>query len=148
MADNFAQQVKAFRDKALSNVDAVVQDITVSVATSLVEKSPVDTGQLRANWQFGAGVIPDGEFPDTDPEGEETIEALTEAIKDTPAGGVTYLVNNLPYAPVIEYGLYPNPPKRPTGKTENGFSTQAPAGMRDITVMEASSYQGAAIQNL
>jgi hypothetical protein len=30
--------------------------------------------------------------------------------------------------------MYPNPPKNPTGKTINGFSTQAPKGMSRINV--------------
>jgi len=37
---------------------------------------------------------------------------------------------------MLEYGLYPNPPKHPTGKTVGGYSTQAPAGMVRISVAE------------
>ena len=44
------------------------------------------------------------------------------------------MANNLPYARVVEYGGYPNPPKSPTGKTVNGFSKLAPAGMVRINI--------------
>lgn len=146
---DFAQQVQAFTAKALANIDSVVQSVTTSVAGSLVEKSPVDTGALRANWQFTAGAPAAGTLPSVfDLSGAATITALADAIKSVKAGGITYVVNNLPYAPVIEYGLYPNPPKHPTGKTEGGFSTQAPNGMRDITVLEFPRYVQQAVQNL
>ena len=35
----------------------------------------------------------------------------------------------MPYAATIEFGRYPNPPRRGTGRTIDGFSTQAPKGM-------------------
>jgi hypothetical protein len=49
-------------------------------------------------------------------------------------GQTFYMANSLPYARTVEYGKYPNPPKNPTGKTVNGFSRQAPAGMARIAV--------------
>lgn len=137
---NFAAQVRAFSQKAVDRVDVVVQDITTQVAASLIEKTPVDTGELRANWQFGLMVPAATIVGVFDQDGSNTLSGLKAEIKATKAGGFTYLVNNLPYMPVVEYGHYPNPPKRGTGKTINGFSTQAPAGVRDITVIEAPTY--------
>lgn len=46
------------------------------------------------------------------------------------------LFNNLPYIRHLEYGLYPNPPKNPTGKTINGYSTQAKQGMFRLALKE------------
>ena len=37
--------------------------------------------------------------------------------------------NNLPYAPIVEYGEYPIPDEGETEKTRNGFSKLAPTGM-------------------
>lgn len=34
-----------------------------------------------------------------------------------------------PYSGVLDRGLYPNPPKKGTGKTSNGYSKKAPQGM-------------------
>jgi hypothetical protein len=64
--------------------------------------------------------------------------AAMEAAKvlDYPVGRKIYMTNALPYIRILEYGGYPNPPKRPTGKTINGFSTQAPGGMVRISVAE------------
>lgn len=40
---------------------------------------------------------------------------------------------NYDYAGVLDKGQFPNPPKKGTGKTTNGFSTQAPKGMSEPT---------------
>jgi len=39
-----------------------------------------------------------------------------------------------PYSGVIDKGGYPNPPKAGTGKTRNGYSTQAPEGIIKPTI--------------
>lgn len=59
-----------------------------------------------------------------------------------------YISNNLPYIGVLEYGGYPNPPKKGSWskrdqawviKSENGFSKQAPEGMVGLTVAKFQS---------
>lgn len=47
------------------------------------------------------------------------------------AGGLrkVWFSNGVPYAAKVEFGGFPNPPKMGTGRTINGFSTQAPRGM-------------------
>jgi hypothetical protein len=42
----------------------------------------------------------------------------------------------VPYIRVLEYGGYPLNPKHPSGRSDGGFSTQAPAGMVRISVLE------------
>jgi hypothetical protein len=138
MADDFAAKVKAFRDKALGNVTAVVHDATIGITAALVERTPVDITPLRANWNFGAGTRPysiDETAKDESAGGADTVAELAAQILESPVGGITYVNNAMPYMPTIEYGLYPNPPKRPTGKTVNGFSTQAPAGVIGVTAI-------------
>lgn len=44
------------------------------------------------------------------------------------------LTGNYPYSGVIDRGEYPNPPKAGTGKTRNGYSTQAPDGVTEPTI--------------
>lgn len=140
MAD-FASQIAAFLDKAVSNANFVVQEATAGVAAALVERTPIDKTALRANWQFTAGA-PGGEadylLEDHSPGGSDTASQMAAQIREVPAGGVTFVVNNLEYMPLIEYGLYTNihGNKRTSGKTINGFSTQAPAGVIGITAIE------------
>ena len=44
------------------------------------------------------------------------------------------ITGEYPYSGVIDRGEYPNPPANGTGKTRNGYSTQAPDGILDPTV--------------
>jgi len=39
------------------------------------------------------------------------------------------IIGQYKYSGVLDEGKYPNPPKKGTGKTRNGYSTQAPKGM-------------------
>lgn len=126
-------------------VDLVVRKVIFDLATAIVYRTPVDTGRLRGNWQFGDSVIPSATLSGTDAGGAGTLARMAPQINSVKAGGVAFIVNNLPYAVVIEYGLYPNPPKKGTGKTAGGFSTQAPQGMVRITVAEYVSYLNNAV---
>jgi hypothetical protein len=141
MADDFAAQIRAFRDKALANVNTVVQEATVGIATALVERTPIDETALRANWQFSVGAAStetDYDAHDLSPGGAETSAALAAQIREVPAGGVTRISNALDYMPKIEFGLYTDKGgrRRSSGRTINGFSTQAPAGVIGVTAEE------------
>jgi hypothetical protein len=43
------------------------------------------------------------------------------------------IIGNYPYSGVIDEGKYPNPPKKGTGKTIRGYSTQSLRGMVNPT---------------
>ena len=57
-----------------------------------------------------------------------------------------FITNNLPYITKLEDGGYPNPPKKPTGKTVNGYSRQAPNGMVAVTIAEVDNLFSAAVR--
>lgn len=134
--DQFAAKVKL-------DLETVTRKATLDVFGAVVLKSPVDTGRFRANTNVSYGA------PDT------AVTASTDAgraqrelakVMSLPVGGVTYISNSLPYATVLEYGGYPNPPKNPTGKTAGGYSIQAPKGMFRISGLEFSDYVKKAIK--
>lgn len=50
---------------------------------------------------------------------------------------VITITNNVPYIGVLEFGGYPNPPREGTGRTIDGYSTQAPAGMARRALRQA-----------
>ncbi len=52
------------------------------------------------------------------------------------------------YAPVLDEGLFPNPPKKGTGKTKGGYSTQAPKGMSEPTLDKAEKRFNRFVRNL
>ncbi len=142
----FALQLQKFAEKAKANADLVVQKVTLEVARSVVEKTPVGNpdlwkspappgyvgGRLRANWVFGVGRVNTETTEEIDASGAPTLSRLTAAIQQTGAGGVTFISNSLPYAISVEYG----------------HSSQAPAGMVRVTVAEFQQYVNQAVQSL
>ncbi len=96
--------------KWIAKVPVATKEIARGVAEEVFkrvkDRTPVDTGALQAAW---------------------TLEE---------SGDVITVTNALPYAAVVEYGLYPNPPKGGAGKTTGGFSSQAPQGMVGVTLAE------------
>lgn len=90
-------------------------------------------GRFRSNW-FAK-------------EGSASKRTTTSRTRDSMSGvrdvarkaykrkSSAHLTNNLPYARVIEYGLYPNPPKGGRGRTKGGYSTQAHGGLVRLTVL-------------
>jgi hypothetical protein len=152
----FAAQIRKFVEKSNLQIDEALRATLVSLSNEIVLKTPVDTGRLSGNWQFGVDVIPDativpvpGEGPGNGKIVQEQRKAELEAQilnSGGKLGSVFYLVNNLPYAPVVEYGLYPNPPKHGglteegKPKTVGGFSMQAPYGMVRLTAAEFQNY--------
>lgn len=107
-------------------LDTVARKVTLDLFTSVVQKSPVDTGRFKANWNVGT--TPNLSFTASTNAGR----GLTEAQKaiGIPAGGVVYLSNGLPYARRLEYG----------------WSGQAPAGMVRLSVREFRQFVERAIR--
>ena len=100
-----------------------------STCKKVIRDTPVDTGRLKNNWYASNRRIGVRSTKATDPSGQNSLSRVDKALERLKAGQRFYFFNNLPYARVVEYGMYPNPPKNPTGKTFNGFSKKAPEGM-------------------
>lgn len=119
MANDFRQTISAWVHKVEKQGQAIVDECIDETLRRVKDRTPVATGALQAAW---------------------TVERSGKY--------KTVIHNPLPYAKVVEYGLYPNPPKKGTGKTVNGFSTQAPAGMVGITVAEWPQIVAEAVQKV
>lgn len=133
-AQTFAADIAAFVQKANGNSERVVKKIVFDIGTKIVMRSPVGDGLLwksppppgyvggrfRANWQYGYGIKPTGDLTDIDKSGNASTLRIAAGVNAAPAAGIHYLVNNLPYAK----------------RLEDGWSTQAPAGMVGLTVVE------------
>lgn len=142
LGDLVRQRVEQTKQNLEKTVTASIFELTQRV----VKRSPVDTGRFRANW------LPSARMPRKQIIYDEIKDfnqvanrALPEIIKAVRSGQSFFLVNNLPYAKVIEYGLYPNPVKLGTKnpktkvyeiRSTGGFSKQAPSGVVRITVRE------------
>lgn len=119
--------------KMQADLETVVRKSTFDMYTRVKQKSAVDTGRFRTNWNVSQGAVNTATTESTD---QSRADREIEKVWTLPIGGVMYMANSLPYARVLEYGGYPNPPKNPTGKTVGGFSKQTPQGMVRITALE------------
>lgn len=129
--DEFRRKFAAFVQRAKDNQELVVRKVGLDLMTSLVLKSPVDTGRFRGNWQVQYNLVP-GALPTLDKSGGPTIAAANGALQSFAVGQTFYLVNHLPYAIPLEYG----------------HSKQAPAGMVRITLTEFDQYLTRAVGEL
>lgn len=96
----------------------------------IMQKTPVDTGRLRGNWQVTTGQIAGGVVDVTPQEttytgspppialvGSAAFAQGEAEIAKTPAFSETFISNNLPYAAIVEFGEFvppdPGPSKDP-----------------------------------
>jgi len=125
--NQFSVNWEALAERAKVDIDTAVKKSTFDLFKAVVERSPVDTGRFRANWNCSQGA------PNNDTSaGTDATRGLTEAQKALTfsAGGIVYFINALPYAQRLEY---------------EGWSSQAPAGMVRITISEFDQYVKKAI---
>ena len=111
--------------------------------SSIVKKTPVDTGRARGNWNITVGVDDYTQTENKTPR-FQGVDQVPE-----PRGDETiYISNNLPYITKLEYGGYPNPPKKGSGKTVNGYSKQAPEGMVGVTLANNENIFNSAVRSV
>ena len=96
--------------------------IALEVFRRVVERTPVDTGRAKGNWQPSVNAQLEGALEEVDPGGATVMSKIESEIAGTQPGDMIFLVNNLPY--II--------------RLEEGDSTQAPQGMVAITLLEFS----------
>lgn len=130
--------------KANQRIEDVVRGVAILMFQRVLLRSPVDTGRFRANWNLSFDTIDYSVRNTTDQTGDAKQSEI-KALLTAPVGGIMYFCNSLPYARVLEYGEYPNPPKFGSKKRGedgvaihviNGYSMQAPNGMVRVTAQE------------
>ena len=112
--------------------------------SSIVQKTPVDTGRARGNWNISTGQVDSTTRPEQKTPQYSSSAQMPEPKGDEPI----YISNNLPYITTLEYGGYPKNPKGGNGKTENGYSKQAPNGMVGVTLANNNAIFDAALRSV
>jgi hypothetical protein len=120
-------------DKAKNNASQVARAVALELEGRVVQKSPVDSGRLRGNWNIGINGVNLKEYP-TDKSGSEANSRAIGALSNFKLGDSIFITNNLPYTHKLEFGLYGDGPK-----TVGGYSKQAPHGFIRITYQEVVS---------
>lgn len=104
------------------------------VNDALIDRSPVDTGRFKGNWQVTANKPPLYALNQYDKDGSKTKAEGRRAIYAIMRGGGAvrsiYFSNMLIYANALEYG----------------HSKQAPAGVMGIVAARLRSYMAEAIK--
>ena len=112
---SFTKDMERFIKKAEKAVLMTYRGTALEVFGSVIRRTPVDTGRLRANWQVDLNRPAIGEVNGTP---QQAVNKGRSEIGRAKASDSIYITNNLPYAQVIE----------------EGSSKQAPQGMVGITV--------------
>lgn len=177
MAQDFGDQLDAFIENEVAEAVREFQvRIGVAALDKIVERTPVDLGMLRANWQVQTGspdvpILTTADLKMTRGAAGKggVIAEGTARLAQVKPYETFYIANALPYAEVVEYGGYPNPPKqgsrirnrdlpsrrrggvkralRESGvryivKSAGGFSLKAPLGMVRVTAQELNGWEG------
>ncbi|HUS74348.1 MAG TPA: hypothetical protein VMY06_14915 [Sedimentisphaerales bacterium] len=136
--DNLAQfnsEITHFAKSIPGKVTVMQKKVVLEALRRLVEKTPVDTGRARGNWQATIGSPAEGqvggnwpktggppktERPPLRPEDNQVIAKGLAALVGLPPFQVVWISNNLDYIEELEHGS----------------SKQAPEGMLAITIEE------------
>lgn len=104
-------------------VSLITRKIALEALTRVVQKSPVDTGRFRGNWNVAVGSPNTSASASPDPSGGQTLALGGQAIGQATGLQQIFVTNSLPYASALE----------------NGSSQQAPAGVVAVTAAEIRS---------
>lgn len=117
---DLSKQIEAAKD----NAELVAKKIIIELFNRVIQKSPVDTGRFRANWNCSIGSPDLSTSQAIDPSGSvASSRATATVVSYTLNEQSVFLTNNLPYAE----------------RLENGWSKQAPNGMVRLSVMEVQN---------
>lgn len=109
---SWAKQLEKLADKGGHDLGELCKNVKMQLFTSVSQltrvgepstwksKAPAGYvgGRLRGNWQISEFSAPKGELSRIDPTGSAVDSDIKKASED----GVTYFVNNLPYAKTYE----------------------------------------------
>lgn len=117
----FRKNFAAALAQAGEHAQTVVRQTAVSLAASMIQKSPVDTGRFKGNWQIGLNGINHDTGAAPDATGGAALARIQLGLSGFQPGQHIFITNSLPYSRKLEY---------------DAWSKQAPAGMVRITVAE------------
>lgn len=124
----FAKRINKLGIDIEKNADTLVRKTAITVVSSVVLATPVDTGRARANWRTALGSAERGVREPfakgkKGSTGSQNISGVISETQSVVAGykgaGSVFISNNLPYI----------------GPLNTGTSDQAPAGFVETAVM-------------
>lgn len=140
-----------YADKQKAKIKKVRRAYAFALYSSIVKKTPEDTGRARGNWNISIG------SEDSSTSDRKTPKYKSrEQMPDSNGDESIFISNNLPYIGTLEHGGYPNPPKKGTWnkktksyeiRSANGYSKKAPNGMVGVTLANNEAIFRAAVRS-
>ena len=96
---SFSVDISRFAEQTESTLDEATRAVQISLFSSVIQDTRVDTGRLKGNWQTNVGSPITTETDRLDPNGTEAEREVRQTVT---SGDVVYFTNNLPYAEVWE----------------------------------------------
>lgn len=133
----FSLDLRRAIEAAKDQQEVIIKKIVIDLFSDVIAKSPVDTGRFRGNWQCGinsrhTGTVSNVDKTPAGSAGGNTAAQMAVKVAASRGAKEYWLVNNLPYAGVLEYG-------RANGQPG---SQQAPAGMVRISLAAFNAKYG------
>jgi hypothetical protein len=100
------------------------REVALEAGSRIIERTPVDTGRARANWQSSIGG-PDMTVTDElDPSGQGAIARLQKTAEafDPAKGDSLFLTNGVEYIHELEYGSSQQAPHGMVRRTAGEFA--------------------------
>lgn len=147
---HWTMDLNKYVKKTKTQISEVRTAYAYALYSSIVRKTPVDTGRARANWNISAG-SPDTSTTENTRKTPQPKSRMPEVHGDESI----YISNNLPYIETLEYGGYPKDVKKGTYnkkngtyevRSVNGYSKQAPEGMVGVTLANNANIFNAAVR--
>lgn len=131
MSDNgaFKANFAKLLAQAGANVQTVVRKAALELQGMMIERSPVDTGRFKGNWQAGVGVA---NRATADVANSDALGRTAATLQGWKTGQTIFLTNSMPYAL----------------RLENGWSQQAPSGMVRLAVQNYSAAIAKAVSDI
>lgn len=96
---SWADDLQKLAMKGSRDLGLLSKKLKFDIFSDIIKLTRVDTGRLKGNWQISENQPATGTIENLDPTGSKGIQNVS---KEVTADGITYFVNNLPYAPVWE----------------------------------------------
>lgn len=124
--------MKEYSKKCKENIDDTKKRVAFALYSSIVEKTPVDTGRARGNWHITVGGQSYEVFDNEAKTDSSVNTMITNGLSQISGSGdkSIFIQNNVEYIVPLEYGK----------------SKQAPNGMVGITVANMQRYIDEAIR--
>lgn len=108
---DFAAKLKGISDALPENVNKLMKDVAMAVATEVVAGTPADTGRAKENWQTSlntpaSGVLhPEPQRPESPAAGvARSLAETRDVLSEYKTGDTVYIQNNLPYIGALNRG--------------------------------------------